>query len=105
MKNFRHYKVFDKNTRMYDVVHPVRGEVCVHKISVTLVSFLLKCLCQARKVRGHAFVCSGIDFPSFTILTFDFGIVPTVWYLLFSFYCTFYPDCDSAFNTFSRLFA
>jgi hypothetical protein len=42
MKNFRHYKVFDKNTRMYDVVHPVRGEICVHKISVTPRLFFIE---------------------------------------------------------------
>jgi len=35
---------------------------------------LLKCMCQSRKVSGHAFVC--YEHLS-TILIFDFGIVQT----------------------------
>ena len=40
-------------------------------------------LCQAREVSGRVFVCYGIDFASFYILIFHFGIATTVWYILF----------------------
>jgi hypothetical protein len=46
--------------------------------------FLLKCLYQARKVCSHVLCVLRISIlPFTTILIFNFGIVPTLWYVLF----------------------
>ena len=56
----------------------LRGEDWVHTTSVTPPTFfLLKCLYQARKVRGHIIV----SFYDFSVGLWN---VPTVWYYLFS---------------------
>ena len=47
------------------------------------ISVLLKCLYQHRKVAGYVYVLRESILPHCTILIFDFGIDPTVWYFLF----------------------
>jgi hypothetical protein len=45
---------------------------------------LLSCLCQARKLSDHVFVCYGYRiYLFFVIFLLHLGIVPTVWYILF----------------------
>ena len=58
----------------------------------------MKCLCQARKVSCHLFLCKGYRFCLFLrffyltleqcrhcgIFLLDFGTVPTLWYFCFS---------------------
>ena len=60
----------------------LRGEFWAHRTSLTPPFFLLEFLCQARKV----YLCvRGIDLHLSKSLTFDFGIVPTMWYLFLSY--------------------
>jgi hypothetical protein len=63
----------------HDHIISLRGTVWTNKTGLTpsLFLFLLKCLCQGRKGVGVSIV------PLSTILIFDFGIIPTVWYFLF----------------------
>ena len=63
----------------HDHIISLRGTVWANKTGLTpsLFLFLLKCLCQGRKGVGVSIV------PLSTILIFDFGIIPTVWYFLF----------------------
>ena len=69
-------------------VHTVRA----HRTSLTPPLFLLMCLCQAMKVSCHlnmyfsGMYFSGIYLPLSAIVLLDFGTVPTVWNVLFSFF-------------------
>jgi hypothetical protein len=62
----------------HDHIISLRGKVWANKTGLSpSLFFLLKCLCQGRKGLGVSIV------PLSTILIFDFGIIPTVWYFLF----------------------
>ena len=62
----------------HDHIISLRGKVWANKTGLSpSLFFLLKCLCQGRKGLGVSIV------PLSTILLFDFGIIPTVWYFLF----------------------
>ena len=59
----------------HDHIISLRGKVWANKTGLSpSLFFLLKCLCQGRKGLGVSIV------PLSTILIFDFGIIPTVWY-------------------------
>ena len=72
--------------RLHDNIISLKRKVWAHKASLTC-HFLLKCQYQTRKVSGHGCMLGGnrIDFASLYYFDnlFDFGIVPTVWYILF----------------------
>ena len=58
------------------------GEVWSHN-TISTSPHLLRCMYQARKVRGHVLCVSGIEFPSFYVFAMHFGLIPTAWYSLF----------------------
>ena len=63
---------------LHNCMISIRGDDCVHKRH-----FLLKCLYQARKVKWAVmYLCGRVSIVLLsTILIFDFGTVPTGWYL------------------------
>jgi hypothetical protein len=60
----------------------IRLEDWAHKTRLPR-QFVLKCMCQPRKVRVMYFCVRGIDFAFFCDFYIYFVFVPTVWYALF----------------------
>jgi hypothetical protein len=63
-----------------------RGKVWAHKASLTPLLFIEVSVPSQISQRSCICVLEVSILPLSTILIFDFGIVPTVWYLLVSFY-------------------